>query len=268
MKKGTILFTLVFICLSGGLIAHKTGVVTNQQKDRTGSPVSQTQQCGQCHNNGNFNTSITMRLKDANGDVVTEYLGGENYTFEVELSGSGAGFGFQAVALLSGNANAGNFTVNSSNAKIMTLNNRKYAEQVTRSTSGLFVMNWTAPSVGSGTVNFYSAGNCVNGNNTSSGDQSVIASPLTITESNVSAVFENDEKLLRIYPNPSTEYFNIDIPSDKEVILSVYSSDGKVILSEEKITGSYFVTTHNWEKGLYFVRVSGEINIVKSLVVQ
>ncbi len=268
MKKGIILFTLVFICLSGGLTAHKTGVATNQSNDRTGSPVSLSQQCGQCHNNGNFNTTINLRLKDQGGNIVTEYLAGESYTFEVELSGTGVGYGFQAVALLANNVNAGNLVANSSNTKIVTLNNRKYAEQITRSTTGLFVMNWTAPSTGSGTVNFYAAGNCVNGNNTASGDQSITASPLTISESTLSTVFENEDDLLRIYPNPSTEYFNIEIPNDKEGILSVYSGDGKVILTDKKISGNYLLPTYNWEKGLYFVRISGEINLVKSLIVQ
>lgn len=267
MKKGIVLSTLVFIYFSGVLIAHKTGVATNQQKDRTGSPVSQVQQCGQCHNNGNFNTNITMRLKDQLGNTVTEYLAGENYIFEVELNGSGAGYGFQAVALLANNVNAGNMTVNSSNAKIVTLSNRKYAEQVTRSTSGLFVMNWQAPGFGSGTTTFYAAGNCVNGNNTSSGDQSVTASPLVITESSLSSINDNLEEKIRLFPNPTTDYFYIEGVNGKNYHIRVYDLNGRLILSQNN-TGNVFIETNKWEKGKYLVQLSGEINMIKTIIVQ
>lgn len=267
MKKNLVILLLALFSFSTALIAHKTGVATNQSKDRTGSPVSQVQQCGQCHNNGNFSTNITMRLKDQLGNVVTEYLAGENYTFEVELNGTGSGYGFQAVALLANNVNAGNFTVNSSNAKIVTLNNRKYAEQVTRSTSGLFVMNWQAPSFGSGTTTFYSAGNCVNGNNTSSGDQSVTATPLVITESPLSSIEDDKEERIRVFPNPSTDYFYIEGMNGINYYLNVYDLNGKLIFSKIG-SGNFFVETCNWKKGNYLVQFSGDISIVKTIIVQ
>lgn len=267
MKKGVVLVVITLICFSGGLIAHKTGVVTNQQKDRTGSPVSQAQQCGQCHTNGNFGTTINLRLKDQSGNMVTEYLGGENYTFEVELNGSGSGYGFQAVALLAGNVNAGNFTVNSPNAKIMTLNNRKYAEQVTRSTTGLFVMNWQAPTAGSGTVNFYAAGNCVNANNTSSGDQAITASPLTINESIFSGINERENDLLSIYPNPCISDFTIELPN-KIFDVEVFSMDGKKIYSSKNNSNNLKIDSHDWQNGMYIILVNGEVSFKKYIVKQ
>jgi hypothetical protein len=268
MKKVTVLFLLAFICFGAGLIANKTGVATNQLKDRTGSPVSQTAHCEGCHTGGSFNTAISIRLKDSFGNLVTEYLSGESYTFEVELTGTGPGFGFQAVALFNNNANAGTMTASSSNAKIVTLNNRKYAEQITRSTTGLFTMNWVAPAAGSGLVKFYAAGNCVNANNGTSGDQGKTASPLTITESPLSSVEESKDEMIQVYPNPTSVNVNIVLPFGKRCNLAIYDNVGNLIFSQSDVSNNYILFTDDWAKGIYFIKLTGDINATEKLILQ
>lgn len=63
------------------------------------------------------------------------------------------------------------------------MNNRINAEHTAVSLNNLFVMQWIVSLPGSGTIKFYLAGNNVNFNNASSGDQVAVASGgLAITE--------------------------------------------------------------------------------------
>lgn len=268
MKKLIVLTVLAFISFTSVLLADKTGVGTERGQDRTGSPVGSAQQCNQCHSGGNFNTTITTRLKDSGGNIVTEYNGGEVYTYEVEIGGTGAKHGFQTVALLSNNANAGNMTAVSTNAKVITMNNRKYAEHTAASVSNLFVMEWTAPSPGSGNVKFYAAGNNVNANNASSGDQVAVAGALTITESAVSAVADTDSNFeITVYPVPATDQFTVKIPSGKIVDITVYNYEGKEIKYLQNVTENVSVDSQSWEKGVYFIRISGDLEANRKLIV-
>jgi hypothetical protein len=57
---------------------------------------------------------------------------------------------------------------------------RRFVEQTQAATNNIFTFSWTAPAAGTGTVTFYAAGNAVNYNNNSNGDNSGFTS-LTIT---------------------------------------------------------------------------------------
>jgi Secretion system C-terminal sorting domain len=229
-------FTLTgLIGLALILMSNDTGVATEAGKDRTGSPFNATggQQCNACHSGASFSTSITTRLKDTSGAIVTEYLGGATYTYEVEVTSSGAtAYGFQAIALISGsNANAGTLSASSANSKIKVLvTTRRYAEHTAPSASGLFVMNWVAPAPGSGTVNFYAAGNGVNDDGLKTGDRASAPTTLTITESALSSVNEPKQNSISIYPNPVSEQLNITPNFTGEGRLFIASMEGKVVM--------------------------------------
>jgi len=253
------LFSMIFL-------ANKTGVATNQSKDRTGSPVGESQQCGACHSGGNFGVAIDIRLKDVGGNEVTEYVPFAQYTYEVELSGTGAEFGFQTVALIaSNNVNAGNLIALSSNAKIVTLNSRKYGEQVTRSASGLFQMQWNAPASGSGDVKFYAAGIACNSNNVTSGDQAITSPSLTISET-ITGISENaKEVMVNIYPNPASGFLNIDA-GDLNFNIELTDLTGKIIYTRQNIVSKTIIPVFELESGIYFLKFSGEINGSKRFI--
>lgn len=247
------LFSMIFL-------ANKTGVATNQSKDRTGSPVGEVQQCGQCHSGGNFGVTIDIRLKDVGGNEVTEYVPFAQYTYEVELSGVGAEFGFQTVGLIaSNNANAGNFTALSSNAKVVTLNGRKYGEQVTRSASGLFQLQWNAPASGSGDVKFYAAGNACNSNNVTSGDQAITSPPLTISEMPSGLNEDPDEVIMNVYPNPVSDQLTIEAANMKFTI-EITDLSGKIIYAEQSVFSKTVIPVSEIKSGIYFIKFSGGIN--------
>lgn len=271
MKKVVLISGLFVIYFAGVLTADETGVGAERNQDRTGSPwaASSTMQCDQCHSGGNFNTAIQLRLKDSGGNSVTEYNGGETYTYEVEVTGSGSLFGFQTVALLASNdANAGVLSAVSANAKITTLGGtRKYAEHTAASASGLYIMSWVAPAPGSGTVQFYASGNCVNNNNTANGDDPIVASPLTITESAASSVGDHEfENRILIYPNPAEAVLNISLEQPKIFNVQILSVDGKMVYASD-IHASYFtLDISDWNPGVYYMIFSGEINQIENFI--
>jgi hypothetical protein len=219
------------------LMSNNIGVASKSGKDRSGSPFNATggQQCNACHSGGSFSTAITTQLKDTSGAIVTQYLGGATYTYEVIVTGTASKYGFQTLALLTpSNTNAGTLNASSSNTKIKVLaGTRRYAEQPTASTSGTFTMTWIAPIPGSGSVKFYAAGNGVNANGFDTGDDPTNATVLTITESPFSGIGENKPAAINVYPNPVTDFVNINPSFTGNVQLMLTTIDGKLVLSQK-----------------------------------
>jgi Reeler domain len=166
------------------LIAAYSQGAANSSVDRTGGPFSSGLTCGQCHTGGAGTTTISILVKDANNAVVTQYLPGQSYTVEYQVANpSFTRFGMQSLALRGANLQAGNFTAFlTPNSRISTISTRKYAEQQGASTTGLFKFTWVAPASGSGTVTFYSVGNAVNLNSSTSGDKVSAAGVFTLPE--------------------------------------------------------------------------------------
>lgn len=252
-------FTTLSIIAAFSLVlsAYRDGPAFNNV-DRTGSPVAGGQFCSGCHSGGSFGVSIQGQLKDAGGNVVTSYTPGEDYTFVVQLGNTSGTpkFGFQAVALQSGNTNAGNFTPNSSNTQVTTLNNRKYGEQPAASTSNLFVLNWTAPAAGTGNVTFYAAGVACNGTNTTSGDQGIKMNALVINENLVQAVSENNIQQVSIYPNPSSDFLNITAENESIELYSIYDLTGKQVLQNSIFTSATQIDIRSLQPGTYVLRLN------------
>lgn len=267
-KKMILFFGLGIFYFSGVLLADKTGVGSERNQDRTGAPGSLTQQCDKCHSGGNFNTAVVTRLKDSNGNIVNEYNGGETYTYEVEVTGSGSRFGFQSVSLKSNNTNGGTFTVQSSNARVLTMSNKSFAEHNNPSVAGLFVMNWVAPAPGSGTITFYAAGNNVNNNNNDNGDDPAVAPNLVITESAVSSV-ENFtwEEDIYVFPNPAMNVLNINLPESKKVTVKILDIQGKLILSESLPNNRFILDISDLGAGTYLIVMEGDLNTTRKFFI-
>lgn len=260
-KKVMLCFGLGVFYFSGVLLADKTGVGNERNQDRTGAPGSLSQQCDKCHSGGNFNSAVVTRLKDSNGNVVTEYNGGETYTYEVEVTGTGSRYGFQTVSLKSNNTNGGNFSVQSSNTRVLTLNNKSYAEHNNPSTTGLFKLNWVAPAPGSGTVTFYAAGNNVNNNNDDNGDDPAVAPHLVIPESAVSSVENfNWEEDVFVFPNPAINVLNINLPEVKKVTVKIMDMQGRLVQSETLPNNRFILDISNLESGTYLIIMEGDLN--------
>jgi len=179
-----IFFFLIPIGFAWFLLSNSGGAAAVQNVDRTSSPLG-VGSCGSCHSGGNYSPVISAELLD-NNTVVSKYSPGKLYQVRVTIvaGNNPRGYGFQLVSL-SGNNNLQGGTFGNAPAGFnkVTLDNRVYVEHSSTRSSGTFVIPWTAPLVGTGSVRFYSAGLAVNGSNGTGGDSHVQAAlPLTITE--------------------------------------------------------------------------------------
>ncbi|MBL4650633.1 MAG: T9SS type A sorting domain-containing protein [Aureispira sp.] len=170
------------------LQSRSGGAAANGLGDRTNSPLGVGSTCSACHSGGSFNPTFSINVKDANQNTVTSYTPGQSYTIEFNVTaglGSPSGYGMQAVALSggSGNPQAGTMgAVISSNTQITTQNSRSYVEHSGINASGTFLVNWTAPASGFGTVNLHGVGLAINSNSSTSGDETTSSTILSLTE--------------------------------------------------------------------------------------
>ncbi len=269
---GTALLAVIFWSNSSG-----AGVV--QGIDRTGSPVG-SGSCETCHAGGSFSPVITAQLLKDNVPI-TQYEPGEDYTYRLTInasSGSPAGYGFQTVALRGdNNVNAGTWDSTPSGTRITTLNNRRYFEHSNVLNSNVIEIKWEAPAAGSGPVRFYAAGNAVNGDGTSGGDDpGTLASPLVIAEQSTSSVFAT--KLLPaeilVYPNPVADQLNlnIQIKESGRYFLSILDLTGKEVQKEtiQLINGENIesLNVKNLAAGHYAVRLSDGERVATTKIVK
>ncbi|MDP4579978.1 MAG: hypothetical protein NWT07_04715, partial [Saprospiraceae bacterium] len=179
-----ILYFLIPIGMAWALLSNSGGAAAVQNVDRTSSPLG-VGSCGSCHSGGNYSPVISVELLD-NNTVVNKYSPGKLYQVKVSIAAGNnpRGYGFQLVSL-SGNKNiqGGIFGNAPAGFNKINLDNRVYVEHSSTRSSGSFVIPWTAPPVGTGSVRFYSAGVAVNGSGGSGGDSHVQAAlPVTIAE--------------------------------------------------------------------------------------
>lgn len=179
-----ILYFLFPVGMAWALLSNSGGAAAIQNVDRTSSPLG-VGSCGSCHSGGNYSPVISVELLD-NNTVVNKYSPGKLYQVKVSIvaGNNPRGYGFQLVSL-SGNNNiqGGIFGNAPAGFNKVNLDNRVYVEQSSTRSSSSFVIPWTAPAVGTGSVRFYGAGVAVNGSGGSGGDSHVQAAlPLTIAE--------------------------------------------------------------------------------------
>lgn len=225
----------------------------------TGAPGDDNTVCQSCHN-GPINVSMKIALLD-NVDTVQSYIPNKEYTVSVLINHTGGNaptaYGFQIVALKAALGTSGpdvkTWATLGTNTKITNVKGRQYVEQNDRSTSNLFQMKWIAPAKGSGPVSFYSAGNGVNSNSSSSGDGSS-RTTLQISESTNTAIASNESPSIRIYPNPASEMIRIN-GTENLSIHKIIIRDllGKQVISENWNPSRNTLDINQLYDGVYFV---------------
>lgn len=230
--------------------------------------------CGSCHTSGGINpisSSVTISVLDTEGDTVTQYIPGQQYTARVTvntLTGNPSRWGFQMIALKdTGNIDLDGFSdTNPNNYKIATVNStgRTYAEHDNASTSNIFNVKWTAPAAGTGNVTFYAAGNAVNNNGQNTGDGASFSN-LKLTEGSVSSTQNPDAGRigLRLWPNPVATEANISVvlPHAGDYRVAVHDPSGRLVwentqtlpAGENRLT----IAATQWDTGVYFATLSG-----------
>lgn len=146
----------------------------------TGAPCEDGTICRDCHLGGNFgpiSESVTL-VDQITGLESTDYVPGMRYdvTISVIPTRSSSRYGFQATVLDTNHLEAGTWMNPSNSVQISTANidchsgTRTYVEHALPNFTRNFRMEWQAPSCDIGPITFYTIGNAVNFDQSTSGD--------------------------------------------------------------------------------------------------
>lgn len=282
---------LLFLTILCALVlpASKNGRASADKIGNTGAPGDDANPngtpriCTYCHF-GAAAPTVSIRVLDADGDSVSTYIPGQQYTARVTINTnvpSLTGFGFQMIALrdsgntdLDGFSDPGNNTVN--NYKIATIpNGRTYAEHDNVSVNNsVFNVVWTAPAAGTGPITFYTAGNAVNRNGSTSGDGAA-ATTLKLTEQSATSAPElSDASLqMKVWPNPVSDIARVEINTAQagQYQFRVVDISGKTVWQQTQRLGQgaswLEIPAAVWAPGMYCLEaVSGDARQVIKLV--
>lgn len=160
----------------------------------TGAPFNGGQTCSKCHGGGDFNTTLTTKLIQANRTVATSYIPNKLYFFAINFHHASTSpfYGFQTTcATTTGNTNINRWVGIPSNIANRVVSARNYIEHTTPLSADTLVIPWRAPAAGTGSVTFWTSANIANGTGGTGGDE-VKSVSLIITE-NTNAIAENSE---------------------------------------------------------------------------
>lgn len=265
--KFNILYTIFGLSvLAFTFMSNSGGRASSQNAGNTGAPGEQT--CQQCHNGGAFNVSLNVEVFETGTTTpITAYIPGTTYDVKITntASGSPAGFGFQAVSLIDdGDADVAGWSDPSSNTKIATATGRQYVEHNGINSNGIYNAKWTAPASGSGAVTFYAAGTAVNGTGNSAGDGASGGATLSLSEDAGSSAYgvNNLKMSLKAYPNPVTDFLNVEIVSEQSgaYALQILDMNGRLVQSENiDLTAgkqSNIVDVTSMSAGMYLLQMN------------
>lgn len=269
-------FFLGILC-AVALMGNKNGrASTPPGAGNTGAPGDETSNgqpvvCNSCHTNSPITSTLSIKVLNSNGDTVTQYVPGQQYTARVTVTavtGNPQGYGFQMIALKdTGNVDLDGFTdQNPNNYKIATVNStgRTYAEHDNVSTPNTFNVKWTAPPAGTGSVTFYAAGNAVNKNGLNSGDGASFSS-LKLTEGSSTSTQNPDAEriALRVLPNPATTEatLSVNLPQAGKYRLAVFDLSGRLVSETfQQLSAGYnllALPVASWDAGVHFATLAG-----------
>lgn len=203
------------------------------------------------------------------------------YTFTAKAVQSGyTSFGFEISPQNANGTELGKLIV--SNATTTQITSLKYIEQTTYGYQGtdsvMWSFQWKAPAAGTGSVTFYGAFNCGNGNS-SAANTYVYTATLTIPE-NLSAGLQspaNENTSFSVFPNPAKGEVNItySLKSTANVEIDMYEINGRKITTLSNTIVGEGVHTQTAllpaevKAGLYFIRLIADgRSTVRRIVVE
>ncbi len=165
--------------------SYVSGPAKNGQQV-TGAPFNSGLTCAKsgCHSGGNFGGTISTKLIDTlTGKTVTTYSPGKGYTVKITMSKTSGKpkYGFQTTAATAAGTNVNTWGAAPSSTHNTSKSGHNYLEQSKVLKSGTISLPWVGAATGTGSVIFYTAGNLVNNDGGTSGDQ-VVNNALTVTE--------------------------------------------------------------------------------------
>ena len=222
-----------------------------------------------CHAGGPNQTNESV---DVTSDIPgSGYISGTTYELMVTMTKSGGQkFGFQLSPQDNAGAEVGALIAGSGTA-IAGGHYMTHAPGSTTASGGTktWTFQWTAPTAGTGNVNVYYAGNFTNNMNNASGDV-IVTGSLVVNESNV-GISEAELASISVYPNPVIDEIHVAaIDVDEEIMITLFSMDGKKVLEETHEGGEVIidVASKSLNTGVYFLHleVDGKSTVKKMLI--
>jgi len=219
----TLLFASFVLAYSGG-----------PPNGRTGAPGEGN--CTGCHGSFTLDSGLGGYTLST-GQV--DYAPGDNYTVVIELSDPYAErWGFELTFIDDTGAAAGTLLPLDANTQVGSSGGRDYGKHTSVGTnwgqvgSNSWMMSWTAPAVGTGTVSLYAMGNAANGDGTAGGDF-IYSFTTNLDEGIASSVdpFAGLAFLDPNYPNPFNPKTSIPFSLERDgyVRLSIYNARGGLV---------------------------------------
>jgi hypothetical protein len=238
MKKNSIVaavFTLGIFCISLDIVSD------DGKAGSTGSPGENTCNTAGCHTGNVVNDAAGSIIIDCPDMTNWKYVPGETYQVNVTITKTGINlFGFGFEALTASGANAGSFSITNS-AETTTKNANvggNLRTNVVHKLNGgastdthTFTFNWNAPTTDIGTITFYTAANCANANNATSGDF-IYKTSQTVTSPATSFLDKNIKKQsFSIFPNPAHKSLNVSylLKETSNVSMKLISLNGQTV---------------------------------------
>jgi hypothetical protein len=246
MKKNYFFkFILFLIPFSAFVLMSSSG---GRDDGRTGSPGDGGASCATCHTGGTSGTSVAITTNIPSGGYETN----TEYDITVTTSSSASVHGFQLTAeKTSDNGKVGSFTAGTGSR----VTGSRITHSATNQNSWSF--KWTSPSTDVGNVKFYAAAVAANGNGSNDGGDKTA----TTATSGFSVLGIAKENLLNfvMYPNPSTDFLTIQLPSGStQANVSVFDLSGRELRSSKITSSINKVDVKDLSTGMYLLRIESE----------
>jgi hypothetical protein len=255
--KINLIAPLGFAAVAGIAVISMTILMSNKggaPDGRSSSIGDSGSTCTTCHG-GSALTMAGLITTDIPG---TGYVPNETYNITVSGDDGRTRYGFEMSAENSVGTKVGTFT----NTPIVGILPSKNVTHNSSSidfggTVGSWVVPWTAPGPGVGSITFSSSFLAADGNGgtSGSGDQ-VFKGNTTVTEGIASSIPEKSLATLKIYPNPTVDEIQIDL-SENISSVKVFDISGKIWkliggLNQEKVK----LSLANLPSGFYLVEIT------------
>ena len=216
---------------------------------KSGSPLDGAS-CTMCHGS-NVNTGPGSF--DISSDIPTSgFVPGETYTITIQgAHPSFNKYGFELTAESAG-MKVGGFNITNSSQTKLTNNNNAITHKNTGtlgSATKNWTVNWTAPTSGNTTVDFYTSGIASNGNGVNDNGDEVYTSIYSVNKENSVSINEKKENIsISILNN------NIVIEGNNHLNKVIISNiNGKNTYKDKNVSLPIKINTSDFKSGIYIV---------------
>ena len=229
---------------------------SNQPPIYQAGPDAGQSSCGgsNCHNTNELNSGDGSAVIEINSDVV-DYLPDTVYNVSLTIEHVGSKrFGFEMVAFDENANSVGTFfgdnvahTATQTFDGIQFIHHKNAPEG---NDSYTFNMEWQAPAEDVGTINFYACANAADG--TGSVNDFIYTAKFIFPSNTDTNIASFTDEQIKIYPNPTNGFLNIESGNKHIDGLFLYRSNGQLLRT---YTSSEMIDLTDLDSGMYFLKI-------------